>query len=99
MSNFDTISKKVCSPTIETISFLISLSNSKIISGSILEPKKKISFFLSSESNCSIIFAISPELRSDYKLSVLSINPKLIESIKSFINLEGTGEISFFNFL
>ena len=81
------------------ISFLISLSNSKMISGPILEPRKKINFFLSLESNCSIILAISPELRSAKKLSVLSINPKLIESIKSLINLDGTGEISFFNFI
>ena len=77
----------------------MSLSNSKIISGFIFEPRKKINFFLLSESNSSIIFAISPEVKSANKLSVFSINPKLIESIRSLINLDGTGEISFFNFL
>ena len=52
MSNFETTFKKVCSPTTEIISFLISLSNSRIISGSIDEPKKNINFFLLVASSC-----------------------------------------------
>ena len=99
MSSFETTFRKVCSPTTEIISFLISLSNSKIISGSIEEPKKNINFFLSLASSCSMMLAISPELKSDNKLCVLSTKFRFIESIKALMNFGGTGAISFFNLL